>query len=202
MNYVIGLAGKAQSGKSTSREVLMDLIEEKFKRYTPVHISFAAPLKKIATEVFGWDGDKELYFPMTGDIDTPIPDKGRQLLINIGQGFRAIRPTIWADLAAKEIDDLVKNHSTTDFIFVIDDLRFQNEMKVLEKYGENFIRVKMERGSAIEVNDISEKDLELFSNWDAVIYNNGNDRQELKNHLEQLINALIEGVNETASPAA
>lgn len=188
MNYVIAFAGKAHSGKSTSKQALIDLVKAKYPQFQVVPISFAAKLKDVAKDLFGWDGDKEVYFNLDKD-NTPVKDRGRNLLINIGQHMRDIRPTVWADYAAQEIDDWIKNSGgRLDYIFVIDDLRFKNEMAVLEKY--NLIKVKLERPQSLSIDDISEKDLDDYNEWDAII-NNAGEVSELTDLLDVLIKELI-----------
>src|SRR5208282_184079 len=94
---IIILSGKMQSGKSTSAELIKEIIKEKIEEnaikqlnkekyelynYSVEIHSFAKKLKEIASDLFDWNGDKNLYVEK---------DKGRNVLINIGQKMREIR---------------------------------------------------------------------------------------------------------------
>ena len=76
---LVGLTGKALSGKNTVADFLT-------AEYEAQQYSFAAPLKKLATDLFFWDGSKDML---------PEQDKGRNLLIQIGNKMRDIR-SIWS----------------------------------------------------------------------------------------------------------
>jgi hypothetical protein len=151
-NIIIALSGKAHSGKTEAMKVLMDEAEKDGLEF--INIPLAGALKQIAAEHFGWDGDKEIYFEDAeevldgylkddGTLDRensiiekfkrPIPDKGRQLLINIGDKFREIRPTIWADILIKKINTL-DAQKPNGVIYCVDDLRYKNEIAVLSQY--------------------------------------------------------------------
>ena len=179
-NRIIAFAGKAQAGKTESSKIVKDISESNgliFKK-----ISFATALKDIAEKYFDWDGDKGIYyypskFEKTHKIDdaylpdVAIPDKGRQLLINIGKKFREIRPTIWADIAYKQILDFDKVNPE-NVIYCIDDMRFKNEVNIVRKYGNStLIRVIRENGQ-LNIDDISEKDVDDVI-FDQTVNNNG-----------------------------
>jgi len=198
-NVLIVFSGKAQAGKSTCSNLLKEIIDEKRKAelvekegkaytnyWSDVYIhSFAKALKDIATEYFGWSLDKGLYYEIkvdgvwkkTEDIPsgTPvefrvIPDKGRQLLINIGQAFRAIRPTIWVDYVINKIKSHAKEREGQ--VYLIDDMRFKNEL-ALAKTFDKCISIRVSRPSSLSIDDISENDLD-DAEFDHYIENNGN----------------------------
>ncbi len=189
MDYLIAISGKAHSGKSTARKILMELIEQRYPDYLAIKLSFADKLKDIAKELFGWDGDKEMYYYMD-NINTPVPDRGRQLLINIGQLMRSIRANVWADYVMGTIKDY-QEYSTTSNIFIVDDLRFRNELGVLEKFDGDFIKLKIERDSSLDINDVSEKDLGNEKDWDVIITNDGNE-EDLTERLKELLEHFVE----------
>ena len=170
-NRIIAFSGKAQAGKTESSKVIKELIEADgfvFKK-----ISFAEGLKVIAEKYFDWDGDKEIHVQPIGGIDGQdviIQDRGRQLLINIGMKFREIRPTIWADIAYKQILEFDKSNPE-NVIYCIDDMRFKNEVNVIRKYGNStLVRVIRENGQ-LNIDDISEKDCDDVI-FDQTINNN------------------------------
>jgi hypothetical protein len=150
--------------------------------------SFALALKDIAEKYFGWAGDKGIYVQPIGGVDGEdviIPDRGRQLLINIGQHMRAIRPTVWVDYV---INKIKKDASTgSDKVFIIDDMRFMNEL-VLAKTLDACISIRLHRHSQLEINDTSETDLD-DAEFDYYIENNG-DMNALKLELSGLFEKI------------
>jgi len=181
-NLLIAFSGKAQAGKSETSRILCTLTEQNRVKY--VIVSFAEPLKQIAREYFGWDGDKGIYYNADGSL---VQDKGRQLLINIGQQFRAIRPTIWADLAIKRIKEIEKDRPE-DTLFLIDDLRFENEVNVLKQFeNSTIVRITRKEGS-LDIDDISEKDLDNYK-FEEYLENDGS-LKELEEGIKKLYNKI------------
>jgi hypothetical protein len=197
---VIGLSGKAQVGKSTSSKMIEDFLSYSSKLRSAVKkISFARKLKEIAVDVFGWDGNKDFHYAPGGflyegpgasgnasfhlSIDTRelIQDQGRQLLINIGKKMREINPDVWVNCAAKDIADDLKVGGDEELkVYLIDDIRFTNEMEALKRsFGENFISVRLTRNNGIDINDVTEKDLDEYKDFDFFIENNGTEEQLL-----------------------
>lgn len=172
-NLLIGFTGKAQSGKTTSSDALKKIVEAEGLEFRK--ISFAEPLKQLAKDWFDWDGDKGIYYstkirPGDGEYvedylyKEPIPDRGRQLLINLGMKMREIRGTIWADLAYKKICE-INSQQPEGIVFAMDDVRFKNELDVIAKVPNSFI-VNLSRSSQLTIDDVSEKDL------DDVVFDN------------------------------
>jgi len=185
---------------TTCAQMLKTSIDEQFENDNPninskslgnsrVQIySFALALKDIAEKYFGWAGDKGIYVQPIGGVDGEdviIPDRGRQLLINIGQHMRAIRPTVWVDYV---INKIKKDASTgSDKVFIIDDMRFMNEL-VLAKTLDACISIRLHRHSQLEINDTSETDLD-DAEFDYYIENNG-DMNALKLELSGLFEKI------------
>jgi len=218
-NILIVASGKAQSGKTTFSQILRDYIHNKDisehmkdeNSFTylnapgvsrvQVH-SFATALKDIAKKYFNWDGSKENVMlpapPGTKDAtELPAPDKGRQLLINIGKKFREIRPSIWLDYVINEIKRIDKEKDTVDgTIFVIDDLRFKNEL-ILSKTFHSCVSVRITRKEgALNLDDISETDLDDAS-FDYYIENDGT-KEEFREKIAKLYDDIIEKYNDPA----
>ena len=109
---VIGLTGKAGCGKTTAAKVL---VEKGFQR-----LSFATPVKHVAKR-FGWDGEKD--------------EKGRRLLQLIGTEIgRWYDPDIWVKEMARKILDVedTNKYYMDQTMIVIDDVRFNNEAKLIK----------------------------------------------------------------------
>jgi hypothetical protein len=199
-NIVIAFSGKAQSGKTESSKLLREIVEST-NELSFNKLSFATKVKEIAQYYFGWNGDKEIYTKTYLDGETKldgslaeagetevIQDKGRQLLINIGEKFRAIRPTVWADIVLQQIKDLDLGKSE-NVIYCIDDLRFRNEVKSLREYGRvYFIRLNRPSGQ-LNLDDITEKDLDAHR-FDYYIENDGSVK-ELRQKLHQIYQDIL-----------
>lgn len=203
-NIIIAFSGKARSGKSESRKVLQEIVEQtnstKF-----VGFSFATKVKEIGKYYFNWDENKDIHHRVysTGEIksdgslavdgDTEvIQDKGRQLLINIGQKFREIRPSIWADIVVQQIKDLDLGEPE-NVIYGIDDMRFKNEAKSLGEYGRAiFIRINRSEGQ-LNLDDITETDLDNHR-FDYYIENDGSVK-DLKQKIQQIYQTILKKYN-------
>lgn len=110
--YHIAFTGLFTAGKSTSAQAAYFLLSPFYK----VHICrFSHDLKKIATECFGWDGEKD--------------EKGRKLLQVIGQeAGRDYDPWIWVRKALERERVLFGTKiGQEDCIAIYDDLRYDNE---------------------------------------------------------------------------
>jgi hypothetical protein len=195
-NVLVVFSGKAQSGKTTASNVLREIAKAQlppnydFDIHGPVKIfSFATALKKIAEEYFGWDGDKGIYY---GDADKNdftfetgdrivIPDKGRQLLINIGQHMRVIRATVWVDYVINRIK--AEGATGTNKVFIIDDLRMKNEISIVKEFQPCY-SIRMNRSSQLNIDDISENDLD-DAKFDYYVDNNEN-LDELKIRIKEI----------------
>ncbi len=164
-NILIVFSGKAQSGKSTSSEIIKQIVNEYFSNYSIQIYSFADKLKQIAKEIFFWDGDKNIYYDISNS--KPIPDKGRELLINIGKKMREIRSTVWCEYVMNKIE--IEDMKNKNVIFIIDDARFLNEIELIKKFHTNYI-IRILRKGLSNINDISETDLDNY-NFDYYIEN-------------------------------
>ena len=102
----IAVSGPMGSGKSTIANMIKNT-DERYNIY-----SFGQKVKDVAYDLFNMDRNF----------------KDRSLLINIADNMRMIDPDVWAKYIVKQID----NHKYC----IIDDLRFQNELDILEKDDE------------------------------------------------------------------
>jgi len=133
---IVGLCGFANSGKSSIAKYLV-------KNYGFVRLSFAGPVKDVASVVYGWDRfkldgqtEEDRIWRETSDF-TWSKFLGRNItpriaLQQIGQGMRdIIDPNIWVHMVRREIEI---NENTN---FVIDDVRYVNERMMLKDVGAN-----------------------------------------------------------------
>lgn len=109
------ISGKAGVGKTTLGEYLTKKLSS-IKGITVLHTAFAYPLKRIATSVFGWDGNKD--------------SKGRRLLQVIGtEAGREYNENIWVK---KTLDFALTSSIFPPNFVIIDDWRYPNECTYIE----------------------------------------------------------------------
>jgi len=113
MTIIIGLNGQFKHGKSYFAQYLIDAATQ--AGMVAKIIPFAEPLKQIAKDQFGWDGEKD--------------ERGRRLLQVIGtDAGREYNPRIWVD---KWLETVRVAMRYSDLI-IADDMRFGNEHDVIE----------------------------------------------------------------------
>ena len=119
---LIGLVGKARSGKDTVADHLV-------KNYNFRKIAFSDKLKKVCSELLDLTPE-QCYGDLKEVVDQRYGKTPRWILQHIGADvFRAIRPDIWADIAIKRYRELAPKCSGV----VISDIRFPNELEAVQR---------------------------------------------------------------------
>lgn len=124
---IIGLVGRAQSGKSTAAKYLI-------KEYGFIQTAFAEPLKQMILKA-GMATHEELYHKKT--------EMSRWLMKKIGtEIFREqVDPDYWIKAMQYHLDLTIKENPSKKII--IDDIRFPNEAKLLmDCYNCTLIRIE------------------------------------------------------------
>lgn len=119
---VIGLLGKAGSGKSTALQYLRD-------KYGAKPARFAGPLKELAKEIWGFD-DEQVYGPaaIKEIVDPRHNMSPRVALQRLGDGARRhIKPDIWIEALVESITRQAREGD----LFVIEDCRYVNEAAMI-----------------------------------------------------------------------
>ena len=134
--------------------------------------AFADRLKEIAYTV-GWDGKKD--------------EKGRKLLIDLGNAIRAYCPTYFVDFLLKEISF----SSIPDYSAVgVTDLRMQNEEEGLRKeFGKNLTVVGIERDVDDTLATDPTQSYYASIKKDVVISNNGT-KEDLKEKVKRIMEEI------------
>ena len=162
--YVIGFAGKKESGKTTSARFLKNSIEGA-EGSKPAVVAFADPLKQIVGFLFDLSEWQLHTTEGKETIDNRYGQTPRQILQTVGTDlFRKAYPDIWIMHMKRRLKDL---ESAGVKYVIIDDIRFENERKVVDIF--NGTTVELIRG---ESNDTHESENETL-NCDYVIYNQG-----------------------------
>lgn len=168
---VIGIAGKARSGKDT----VADFIVAAIGGYK---YSFADPMRAMLNAGFGIDMHSKYWQDRKED---PIPILGkspRQMLQTLGTewGRQLVNDKVWLILANQKL--LRRGPG-----MVIDAIRFQNEADWVRSVGGQVIHI--ERPGVQEVNPHSSENGVLRAPEDPVIINNGT-LEDLQVHIRKL----------------
>ena len=146
MPYVLGLAGPKGGGKSTYAEKLSEEFGYKV-------ISMATPIREMLRPLLShFTEDPDDY--LIHDKSAEVPGLGisaRKLLQTLGTEWgRKLRPTIWVMCA----ENIIK---TTEGQVVIDDVRFDNEAKMIRKLDGEVWRMSREGFKPLKDSHVSEQ---------------------------------------------
>lgn len=192
---VIGLTGKARSGKDTAaRFILKELSRDTKHVY---RMGMADTLKSMLVVLLNVinpeDADKRPPLPhlmMEDSKETPIESIGkspRQLLQTLGTdwGRKMIHPNLWVTVMRNKIGFLM-SYADDDIYVVIPDIRYDNEAVLLCDY-----LFRVEREDAPDVNEhVSESGLSDDVEITGVIPNNGS-LDDLRYHVRRIINEEV-----------
>jgi hypothetical protein len=156
---IVGISGKRESGKSTLGKFL--------EAYGYHRLSLASPLKEMCMrdfrltreQVYGKQKEVPTGFRRTdGSWYTP-----RDILIRVGSLYRSIDKDFWCRKLDEEIMNSMENK------YVIDDIRFTNEIEYFKKLGGKFVRLERseEAIGKAALDDLSETELDGYQDWDA-----------------------------------
>jgi hypothetical protein len=193
---IIGICGLIGSGKGTVADILQQ--QHGFKK-----ISFADSLKDVVSAVFGWprallEGDTVLSREFREQVDQwwadrlGIPDLTPRLMLQIW-GTEVCResfhPDVWIASMERKLSDSNKN-------YVIPDVRFPNEIEMIQRMGGKIWHIKRGETPAWFIDYIKGADAPADihpseyswarSQFDAFIRNDGPIEQ-----LEQIIYQFV-----------
>lgn len=171
---LIGLAGRARSGKDTAAAVLA-------REFGLYRHAFADPMKRMLEQVFGnnfVDGDRERIDPISGV-------SYRTLMQTLGTEWgRAIHPELWTRVAAAKWEWVKEQKGISDSLgrpdlglewphqgMVISDVRFDNEAEWIRSEGGIIVHVDRSNLEKVGVEGhASEQGLTMIHN-DMVVEN-------------------------------
>lgn len=180
---ILMISGKAGVGKSTLAEVLLQKIPTRGLHCSRFPLGFK--IKQIAANEFDWNWVKD--------------EKGRQLLIDIGNAGRAFDPTIWA----KKVFAAIEKEKKENDLFLVDDWRFEAESDFLcaaAGYKTYKIRVFAPKREILKdtaiYEDASENSLpEFLSSEEQNFYdfaiNNDGDLAKLEFYAQRMIDTIL-----------
>ena len=146
---IIGFLGKARAGKDTAADYLV-------KNHGYIKMSFAHPLKEICRTLFGFTDD-QLYGNKKEELDSNWGVTPRRTLQFIGTDmfrnnieklFPDIGNNFWAHCVKVKYEQELKNNP--NFKCVISDVRFQNEIDMINSLQGDVIKVQRDVADNIE----------------------------------------------------
>jgi hypothetical protein len=201
---IIGIIGKARSGKDTFAEMLADVIYKRFgKRF--ILMAYAQELKLRVQRDFDltyeqlWGEDKEIpdqryekrFTTTTGTVDdyTAIYWTAREIMQAYGEFYRSIDREFWVKNLFKVIDE--NGHKNV----IVTDVRHPNEADPIKERKSGYIfRVTSERSNKPGIhgeNHISETAMDDYTRVDLHIKNDGS-LDELYKEAEKALQFLVE----------
>lgn len=191
----LGISGKANSGKNTISNLIMDLLKKDLPNQKT--IAFADPIKKIAQTMFPQIKDSDLYGASKNRskiISGGAKDSDnneltiRRLLLDVGTSVgRQYKDSIWLDVFDNKVESL---KDSLDLV-VVTDCRFRNEFDHLKNKNFFMIRVKRDNSSSINHSSETGQDAILDSEFDFIIDNNSS-LDDLKARVTEVCNIIKE----------
>lgn len=127
---IIGISGKAGSGKDASANILKTIAESRGKKVLITH--YADLLKFICKQYLGWNGEKDEY--------------GRHLLQFIGTEI--FRDKVDKDYWVKFVLNMIVLFGYRYDYVIIPDVRFENEIDVPREHGQKVVHLQIRRPNA------------------------------------------------------
>lgn len=184
MPHVIALTGPKGSGKDTVGQLIKDSFPDSART-----IAFADPIKSVMSHLFALDPTNndeydvfkrtDLRFVLDGHCRTSIA--GRHLVREIGMLMRSYDEQQFV----RYVQEQIKVHPTK--LWVVTDLRFQNELESMRALGAKIIKVKRDGydydGHVTETGfDDSEVD---------IVINNDGDVETLKQTVAETLDTIF-----------
>lgn len=161
---LIGLTGRARSGKSTAAEHLVGT-------YMLEHYAFADPLRDGLMAIFNLDpsdfeGDRKEQ-PLAWLDRSP-----RQLMQSMGTEWarNTVHPDVWVKLAEQNLDYMTKALGAV-LGFVVSDVRFENEAELIRRRGGTIVHISRADAQAVNPH-VSEAGV-AGNKDDLLMLNNG-----------------------------
>lgn len=161
---LIGLTGKARTGKDTVAKILQETYEG------VVTISFAEPIRNALRGMIGLT-DEHLHGSLKEEPLGWIDKSPRQLMQTLGTqwGRELVDDQIWIKLAKRNID----KYLSLGLNVVVTDVRFENEATLIRDMGGTVCHMYRPFVQAVSAH-ASEAGVKFEQGRDITIFNNGN----------------------------
>ncbi len=138
---IIGIMSSTgpRSGKSTVGKIIKERLES-LPATTVERIALAHPVKKISASlmrsIFEINNPAKMKkTDYIGFKEDSIPISVRDLFIAVGMAGRTVSPNIWIDMVIKEQESYQHPSSIKNVYFIVDDIRFKNEINRFKVAG-------------------------------------------------------------------
>jgi len=196
---IIGISGKIGSGKDTFAELLAEQLKGNVERH-----ALADKLRLITEIVSGINmtTTHEVNKPFCNNIRNYTQDQKniviKQFNKTIGETLQLVGTELFRDNYDTDIwvksffNEELEDKLNDGKIIVIPDVRFVNEANYILQEGGYLIRLEgdpmgIRENSLRDLNHISETNLDDYTNFSKVIYNDERDIQVLKKVVSDLI---------------
>lgn len=196
---IIGISGKIGSGKDTFAELLAEQLVGKVERH-----ALADKLRLITEIVSGirMSITHEVNKPFCNEIRNYTQDQKniviKQFNKTIGETLQLVGTDLFrnnydTDIWVKSFfNEEVDKKLNDDKIIIIPDVRFINEADYIIQEGGYLIRLEgdpmgVRKNSLRDLNHISETELDNYTKFDKVIYNDKKDINVLKSIVNDLV---------------
>jgi hypothetical protein len=203
---IIGISGKAGSGKDTAYQVYAEHLAEQGFKCTK--LSFAGKLKDSCTLMFGWDRDRldyDIDYKEGDTLDDGSPDPACELLgktrrvvmqeLGTDAMRRGLHPDIW--IITQKLAMMNGEYDDYDYVFITD-ARFLNELNFVVDLGGITVQVQRTGDSATltgETQHISELEWTQWDEWDAVVENEIIPELSVENNKALLQNTMVHHID-------
>ncbi len=173
MTKLIGFSGRKQSGKSSSTDYIVSLIDRHSLDMSYKVYSFADPLKQdICINILGLSHDQCYGTDDDKNTMTDLLWDGEQLTARTAMEiigtklFRALKTNVWVDATIHKI-----KQEGVD-LAIIADCRFPNEVEAITNYGGYNIRLDLDPFNSTSTSESSlDRSVYDWSNFDLIIEN-------------------------------
>ena len=170
---IIGLAGYAGAGKTLAADILR-------AKYRYRRLSFAGALKAAVKQIYDLSNE-QLYGGDKDRVDERYNITPRVILQRFGtEVCREIYPDTWVDALERQLKLDPQNEDA--YWYVIDDVRFPNEVEAIRRWGGVVWKIVGREGEGVEGSHISEQPLDT-----GVVIENIGTEAELAVMLERVI---------------
>jgi len=213
---IIGFAGKAASGKTTAARDLMELQDNIV--ILPMAVVLRQEVENFIRQVGAEDKVPLVYGDQDDKVRVFYVDEQKaQQLCPVWAGFVTMNPDIqdrpgqtavtvrrilqwWGteyrraqdpDYWTKAWEKKLQEYDLRNTHIIVDDVRFVNELNIIEKQGGTFIKIERPGFNGAN-NHSSENSLDHYDNWNLVIANDGS-LEEFKRQVKVQIAPQFKG---------
>lgn len=178
---MIGISGKARSGKDTTAQILVESAPDIFETY-----SFAKPIKVVCAMLFNWNEDhlygdlKEVVDPVWG-----ITPRYAKQTLGTDWGRNLINRDIWIKYA----EEYSKRYP--DKVLVVTDVRFENEADFIRNSGGTIVHIK--RQELDQINGVANHESEagVATKLSDIVITNDGTLEELRLKCDKIVTSVL-----------